>query len=53
MPGAFRIEIKEVGVWFDVDGADTLLAAFRLASKYASLHGENRVQITTPDGEIY
>ncbi len=42
----YRIEIREVGVWWSVDVATTWKDALAIASMYAERHGENAVQIT-------
>ncbi len=54
IPGRYRIEFKEVGVWHDIYGADSFKEACRIVSLYLYTynHNENRYQITGPSGSI-
>lgn len=57
MPGQYRIEMREAGVWFDIDGADSFGVACRIASYYVYNDGnraysESRYQIVGPTGQI-
>lgn len=57
MPGKYRIEMREAGVWFDIDGADSFGLACRIASYYVYNAGnrpfdESRYRIVGPTGQI-
>lgn len=48
----FHIEIKEVGIWLEVDFHKEFLIACYLASSYVELHGENAVRIKDKNGKV-
>ncbi len=54
IPGRYRIEFREAGIWYDIDGADSFKRACQLVSYYIYNlgHRENQYQITGPSGTI-
>lgn len=52
MKNLWAIEIREAGVWNDVDYAESLEDALLLASSYVDSVREEWVRIVTPDNKI-